>query len=60
MPTLTDDELRTLLDQLEAVCAQAQELQRQIKAKMAESARANFTKDTSAAQRGPDNADGSE
>jgi len=36
---LRDDELEALLDKLDSVCRQARELQEQIKAKMAESAR---------------------
>jgi hypothetical protein len=40
---LSPEELREMLKALEDVCAQAQELQRQIHDRMAESARANHT-----------------
>jgi len=46
VPILTDAELQALLSKLEAVCEQARELQQQIKAKMAESARGNYTEET--------------
>ena len=46
MPDLTTKELQALLDKLEAVCLQARELQREIAAKMAATARGNYTQST--------------
>ena len=38
MPELTPEELQDIMDKLDLVCRQAQELQQQIKRKMAEAA----------------------
>jgi hypothetical protein len=42
VPDLTAQELKAILDRLDSVCAQAKELQQQIKVKMAEAARRDY------------------